>query len=56
MPRRDPGVYLEDIEHYAAAAVRFTTGFSREQYLADEPLWKQRAAQRICTRDVGGLA
>jgi uncharacterized protein YutE (UPF0331/DUF86 family) len=23
MPPRDPGVYLEDIEHYAAAAVRF---------------------------------
>jgi hypothetical protein len=28
MPQRDPGVYLEDIEHYA--------GFSLEQYLADE--------------------
>ena len=27
---------LEDIEHYAAAAVRFTSGFSLEQYLADE--------------------
>ena len=36
MPQRDPGVYLEDIEHYAAAAVRFTSGFSLEQYLADE--------------------
>ena len=33
MPQRDPGVYLEDIEHYAAAAVRFTSGFSLEQYL-----------------------
>jgi uncharacterized protein with HEPN domain len=41
MPQRDPGVYLEDIEHYAAAAVRFTSGFSLEQYLADE---KTRAA------------
>ena len=41
MPQRDPGIYLEDIEHYAAAAVRFTSGFSLEQYLADE---KTRAA------------
>jgi uncharacterized protein with HEPN domain len=41
MPQRDPGVYLEDIEHYAAAAIRFTSGFSLEQYLADE---KTRAA------------
>jgi uncharacterized protein with HEPN domain len=41
MPQRDPGVYLEDIEHYAAAAARFTSGFSLEQYLADE---KTRAA------------
>jgi uncharacterized protein with HEPN domain len=41
MPQRDPGVYLEDIEHYAAAAVRFTSGFSLAQYLADE---KTRAA------------
>jgi uncharacterized protein with HEPN domain len=37
MPQRDPGVYLEDIEHYAAAAVRFTSGFSLEQYLARHP-------------------
>jgi len=28
IPRRDPGVYLEDIEHYAAAAVRLMSGFS----------------------------
>ena len=41
MPLRDPGVYLEDIEHYAAASVRFTSGLSLEQYLADE---KTRAA------------
>jgi hypothetical protein len=34
MPHRDHGVYLEDIEHYAAAAVSFTSGFSLE--VADE--------------------
>ncbi len=33
---RDPDVYLEDIEHYAGAAIRFTSGLSLEQYLADE--------------------
>lgn len=41
MLQRDPGVYLEDIEHYAATAVRFTSAYSLEQYLADE---KTRAA------------
>lgn len=41
MTQRDPGVYLEDIEHYAGAAVRFTSGYSLEQYLSDE---KTRAA------------
>ncbi|HSW13676.1 MAG TPA: HepT-like ribonuclease domain-containing protein [Solimonas sp.] len=41
MPLRDPGVHLEDIERYAAAAVRFTAGYSLEQYLGDE---KTRAA------------
>lgn len=41
MTQRDPGVYLEDIEHYAAAAVRFTSKYNLEQYLADE---KTRAA------------
>jgi uncharacterized protein with HEPN domain len=41
MPPRDPGIYVEDVEHYAAAAVRFTSGFTLEQYLADE---KTRAA------------
>jgi uncharacterized protein with HEPN domain len=41
MPLRDAGVFLEDIEHYAAAAIRFTSGFSLDQYLADE---KTRAA------------
>lgn len=41
MPQRDPGVYLEDIEHYAAAAIRFTAGCDKAQYLADD---KTRAA------------
>jgi uncharacterized protein with HEPN domain len=41
MTQRDPGVYLEDIEYYASAAVRFTSGYSLNQYLADE---KTRAA------------
>jgi len=36
MPLRDPGVFLEDIEHYAAAATGFTSGLSLEQYLADK--------------------
>jgi hypothetical protein len=29
MTQRDPGVYLEDIEYYASAAVRFMSGYSR---------------------------
>ncbi|MDN5870157.1 MAG: DUF86 domain-containing protein [Nitrococcus sp.] len=41
MPLRDPGVYLEDIEHYAAAAMRFADGYDLAQYMADE---KTRAA------------
>jgi uncharacterized protein with HEPN domain len=41
MTQRDPGVYLEDIEYYAGAAVRFLSGCSLDQYLADE---KTRAA------------
>jgi hypothetical protein len=56
MPQRDPGVYLEDIEHYAAAAVRFTSGFSLEQYLADE---KTRAAVErvleVCSEAMSNL-
>jgi uncharacterized protein with HEPN domain len=36
MTQRDPGVYLEDIEYYANAAVRFMSGYSLDQYLADE--------------------
>jgi len=36
MPQRDPCVYLEDIEYYAAAPVHFTSGYSLEQYLAEE--------------------
>jgi hypothetical protein len=41
MPQRDPGVYLEDIEHYSAAAVRFTSELSLE---ASSPT--RRPAQR----------
>jgi uncharacterized protein with HEPN domain len=55
MPQRDPGVYLEDIEHYAAA-IRFTASFSLEQYLADE---KTRAAVErvieVCGEAMGSL-
>lgn len=56
MPQRDPGVYLEDIEHYAEAAVRFVAGYSLEEYLADE---KTRAAVErvleICGEAMNGL-
>lgn len=56
MPQRDPGVYLEDIEHYADAAVRFVRGYTLEQYLADE---KTRAAVErvleICGEAMNGL-
>ena len=56
MPQRDPGVYLEDIEHYAAAATRFIAGCSLEQFLADE---KTRAAVErvleICGEAMSGL-
>ena len=38
MTQRDPGVYLEDIEYHADAAVRFVSGYSLEQYLADEKI------------------
>lgn len=41
MRPRDPGVYREDIAHYAAAAVRFAAGCELEQYLTDD---KTRAA------------
>lgn len=41
MTQRDPGVYLEDIEYCADAAVRYTAGYNLEQYLADD---KTRAA------------
>jgi uncharacterized protein with HEPN domain len=55
MPQRDPGVYLEDIEHYDAAATRFG-GCSLEQYLAGE---KTRAAVErvleICGEAMNGL-
>jgi uncharacterized protein with HEPN domain len=45
MTQRDPGVYLEDIEHYANAAVRFMSGYSLEQYLADEKT--REAVERV---------
>lgn len=41
MTQRDPGVYLEDIEYYAKAALRFMVGYDLDQYLEDE---KTRAA------------
>jgi uncharacterized protein with HEPN domain len=41
MTQRDPGVYLEDIEYYSGAAVRFLAGSTLDQYLVDE---KTRAA------------
>jgi len=53
MPQRDPGVYLEDIEHYADAAVRFIATFSLDQYLADE---KTRAAVERVLEICGGVA
>lgn len=56
MPQRDPGVYLEDIEYYADAAVRFISTYSLEQYLTDE---KTRAAVErvleICGEAMNGL-
>lgn len=56
MPQRDPGVYLEDIEYYADAAVRFIGRYTLEQYLADE---KTRAAVErvleICGEAMNGL-
>lgn len=41
MKQRDPAVYLEDIERYAALGVRFVAGMTLEQYLDDD---KTRAA------------
>ena len=56
MLQRDPGVYLEDIEYYADAAVRFIAHYSLEQYLADE---KTRAAVErvleVCGEAMNGL-
>jgi uncharacterized protein with HEPN domain len=57
MAPRDPGVYLEDIEHYAELAVRFTSGISLAQYITDE---KTRAAVErvleICGEALGHLS
>lgn len=52
MTLRDPGVYLEDIERYAAAAMRFAAGFDLAAYLADD---KTRAAVERAL-EVGGEA
>lgn len=56
MPQRDPGVYLEDIERHASAAVRFVSGYSLEQYLSDE---KTKAAVErvleVCGEAMRGL-
>jgi hypothetical protein len=41
MSPRDPGVYLEDIEHYAGLAINSTSGLTLDDYLADD---KTRAA------------
>jgi len=41
MTLRHPGVHLEDIEHYAEAAMRFAAGCDLAAYLADD---KTRAA------------
>lgn len=41
MTRRDPGVYLEDIERYSEAAMRFVAGSELADYLCDD---KTRAA------------
>ena len=56
MTQRDPGVYLEDIEYNASAALRFISGYSLDQYLADE---KTRAAVErvleICGESMNNL-
>jgi uncharacterized protein with HEPN domain len=45
MTQRDPGVYLEDIERFASAAIRFVGTCNLEQYLADEKT--QAAVERV---------
>ncbi len=47
MTQRDPGVYLEDVEHYASAAIRFIADYSPNQYLADR---KDAGSRRACPR------
>lgn len=42
MPQPDPGVYLEDIKHYADAAVRFVASYSlsnTSRMRRPAPLW-----------------
>ena len=50
MPPRDPGVYLEDLEHYAAAAVR---ELAEETGWTDIPL-RHEVLQRSLTMEYGG--
>lgn len=50
MRQPDPGVYLEDIERYAAAAIRFVGGQTLNQYLSDD---KTRAAVERSLEIVG---
>jgi hypothetical protein len=50
MPQRDPGVYLEDIEHYAEAAVRFMAAIASSntsRMRRPAPLWSE------CWRSAG---
>ena len=51
MTLRDPGVHLEDIEHYAEAAMRFAAGCDLAAYLADD---KTRAAVERALEICGG--
>lgn len=50
MRQPDPGVYLEDIERYAEAAIRFVGSNTLSQYLADD---KTRAAVERALELVG---
>jgi uncharacterized protein with HEPN domain len=52
MQRRDPAVYLEDIERYAAAAIRYMSGVTLDEYLVNDE--KRAAVER--TLEVAGEA
>jgi hypothetical protein len=45
--QRDPGVYLEDIEYYSDAAMRFIATDNLEQFFADEKTRAHGAAGRL---------